>query len=438
MKTHARRLPALLAAAALATGLAPAQAQAQQPAADAGAPGLRLNGFGSIGVVDSRAPAGWGFRRDISQADHGGGTRADVDSRLGLQLNATASEQLEFVGQLLLKRRLPEVPAGDSVEWAFASIRPSPDWTLRIGRTNPDVFLLSDYRNVGFAYPWVRPEVAFYGSLSIYSLDGADLTRQWRLDGSLWKLKLLAGSGHTWAATLAGQPSALTRLRDLGGVVLSRESDGLTVRGTVARARASLDTGPGTAALSAALAQLAQLPLPAVQAQAQDLRARLALQGGHVTFIDLGAAYEGSRWLWSAELSTLQGSFAAGHTLAAYASLGRRLGAFTVYGVLAGSRTKGGAADVPAWDAALAPLLGPAAAAQAQVLAESAALSSNAARLGQSSVSLGVRWDLHPQAALKLQWDRYRVRCNGGLMFVGALGRSGQADVGSLVLDFVF
>ena len=110
MKTHACRPLALIAAGLLAAGASQAQ-----PAADAGAPGLRLNGFGSIGVVDSRAPAGWGFRRDISQPDHDGGVRADTDSRLGLQLNATVNGQLEFVGQLLLKRRLPEVPAGDSV-----------------------------------------------------------------------------------------------------------------------------------------------------------------------------------------------------------------------------------------------------------------------------------------------------------------------------------
>lgn len=433
MKTHACCPLALIAAGLLAAGASQAQ-----PAADAGAPGLRLNGFGSIGIVDSRAPAGWGFRRDISQPDHGGGVRADTDSRLGLQLNATVNGQLEFVGQLLLKRRLPEVPAGDSVEWAFASYRPSPDWTVRIGRTNPDVFLLSDYRNVGFAYPWARPEVAFYGSLSIYSLDGADLTRQWQLDGSLWKLKVMAGSGRTWSAAPAGQPAALTEVRDVAGFVLSREADGLTVRGTALQARTSIDTGPATAALSAALAQIAQLPLPAVQAEAQDLRRRLALDGGRLSFIDLGAAYEGGPWLWSAELSSFQGSFAASHTLSAYAGLGRRLGPFTVYGLLAASRTKGSAARAPQWAEALQPLLGPQGAQQAQALGEAAALAGNAARLGQSSASLGVRWDLHPQAALKLQWDHYRVRRNGGLLYVGALTQAGRVDVASLVLDFVF
>ncbi len=113
---------------------AAADADADAEAAAAGPSALRINGFGSLGVVDGRGPAGWGFRRDVSQPATGGGTRGDIDTRFGLQLNASLSEQLELVAQLLLKRRLPEMPTSDSLEWGFAAYRPTPDWTIVSGQ----------------------------------------------------------------------------------------------------------------------------------------------------------------------------------------------------------------------------------------------------------------------------------------------------------------
>ncbi len=300
------------------------------------------------------------------------------------------------------------------------------------------MFLLSDYRNVGFAYPWVRPEIAFYGALPIYSLDGADVTRQWQGDDALWKLKLMSGSSRIWTAAASQLPNNLTKVRNLTGLLLSRESGGLTLRGTAVHVRMELDSGPGAAALSAALGQVAQLPLPSVQAEARALQARLALEGGNLRFINLGASYEGEHWLWSTELSQFDGSLQANHTGNAYVSLGRRFGAWTAYGVLAASRTRGRPAVAPQWAQALTPVLGPELAAQTQALGEAAALAGNSHRLAQRSVSLGVRWDLHPQAALKLQWDQYRVRENGSRLYGNALAQGGRVKATSLVLDFVF
>ncbi len=419
----------------LGLALCPAALAAE---AEAGPSALRINGFGTVGLVDSDVPAGWGFRRDVSQPANGGGVRGDIDTRLGLQLNASLSDQVELVAQLLLKRRLPEMPTGDSLEWGFASYRPTPDWTIRVGRTNPDVFLLSDYRNVGFAYPWVRPEIAFYGALPIYSLDGADVTRQWQLGDALWKLKLMSGTSRVWTAGSTQLPNTLAKVRRLNGLVLSREAAGLTLRGTAVHVRINMDSGPGVAALASALDQLAQLPLPTVQADARDLKAQLALDVGSLRFVNLGAAYEGEHWLWSAELSQFDGSLQASHTVNGYVSLGRRFGAWTAYGMLAASRTRGTSAVAPQWREALTPVLGPEMAAQAQMLGDATAQSINTYRLAQRSLSLGLRWDLHPQAALKLQWDHYRVRDHGSRLFGNAHGQGGRVNVGSLVLDFVF
>jgi hypothetical protein len=43
--------------------------------------------------------------------------------------------------------------------WAFISYAPVPDMKVRAGRLGWDVYMLSDSRNVGYSYLWVRPPV---------------------------------------------------------------------------------------------------------------------------------------------------------------------------------------------------------------------------------------------------------------------------------------
>ena len=69
-------------------------------AQDTGSTGmdLRMNGFGTLGVVDVLPHDDWGFRRDANQsAHHDQHLRADVDSRLGLQAALRLDPQWEFV-----------------------------------------------------------------------------------------------------------------------------------------------------------------------------------------------------------------------------------------------------------------------------------------------------------------------------------------------------
>jgi len=430
-----------VALACLAGGLAcagNALAQSAAPAANPEGSGLRFNGFGTIGLTHTAGPEGLGFRRDISQPPNDGGTRGDIDSRLGLQLNYAASPRLEFVGQVLLKRRVDISPPIDSLEWAFAAYRPNSEWTIRVGRTNPDSFLLSDYRNVGFAYPWVRPEVGFYGALPLYSLDGADITHSWSLGSARWKLKLFAGQGAAYGVQSSAVPPVKVDARSISGLNLSREADGLTLRATVSHMRLALTRAESLQRLSDALQLVQGLPEPEVAAQARTLQRGLSLQPGELTFVEFGVSYEGRDWLLSGEVSNIGGSFAASHGTAGYASIGRRFGAVTLFGVLAASRSSGADAVPPGWAARLAPVLGPALAQQLQQIGNGAAAAVNAPRQRQQSLSLGMRWDIDDRMALKLQWDHYRISAHGGRLWSNPSPEAMRTNVGSLVLDFVF
>lgn len=392
---------------------------------------LRISGFGTLGVAHVDAPEGWAFKRDTTQVSNSSRTRADLDTRVGVQLNYAPTQQFELVTQVVATRRTTAAPSSDAVEWAFAAWRPDADWTVRAGRVNSDIFLLSDYRNVGFAYPFVRPPVDFYALLPT-SLDGADIARNWNLGGAQWRAKLFAGRAITFA-----DAASRVELEPAIGITLSREADGLLIRASAVRTRVGNEIATAQPLLDA-LAQISALPVPEVAAQAADLRRRTGVLGVDLTYLSLGSRYEGGPWLASAEYVRVSGhpsvTYAAG-----YASLGRRFGPLTTFATVSRVQSTNPVLVTPAWGMAIAPVMGPAVAQQAQFVADAATASLNSTRRAQRTWSVGARYDIDSRWALKFQWDQIHVNANGVALWGGARGlEPADARVATFVVDFVF
>ncbi len=86
----------------------------------------------------------------------------------------------------------------------------------------------------------------------------------------------------------------------------------------------------------------------------------------------------------------------------------------------------------------LAPVAGPAAARQAQMLAGYATYAANQLRFDQSTFGVGLRWDFASNAALKFQVDRFHVRQNGGAGWRNHDGHAAKGNLVSLLVDFVW
>jgi hypothetical protein len=177
------------------------------------------------------------------------------------------------------------------------------------------------------------------------------------------------------------------------------------------------------------------LPVPDISAQASNFRSRLDLAGAPSIYWALGAQYERSNWLWSAEFTHVTGIsvFSAG-----YATIGRRFGPLTVFGLVGGVGTAQSTVMAPDWETQLAPLLGPEVAQEAQLVSTFAAIALNSNSTKQRALSLGVRWDLTGRLALKAQWDHIRTDANGTALWGGSTLDAAHANVASVVLDFIF
>lgn len=426
MKSLLRHLPAyLFALVSLACGAAWAQVSDAKPEQSP----LRINGFGTFGVTSTHAPNGWYFRRDAAQYPEPRSTTFETDSRLGLQAHYEVNPQLELASQLLFKRRLQGSKPIESVEWLFASYKPTGDVTVRVGRTNPDLFLLSDYRNVGVAYPWARPNTELYAALPLYTMDGADVSYVWNRDDARWRAKAFLGSADA-RATLAVSPEQVQfKLRSASGLILTREHDGLMMRATLAGARMTAQSSAAAYQAQAVLRSVQSGPDPTMARQASELDRNWGLATDTAVFAELGVSYDRNDWLWSAEYSLVGVSTGTRSAQAGYVSVGRRLGDFTLYGMAGRIVSRLGIQTTPDWSS-----LGP----TAQAVATQVTYGINASRSRQSSLSLGTRWDFHPQMALKLQLDHFWVSDTGTGLWVGTGMGAAQPNVLSATLDFTF
>jgi len=380
-----------------------------------------FQGFGSIGAVHSTEKQA-DYAANVlypGKAGHSKQWSPEVDSRLGAQLSVDLDKRWSAVLQVVSERNLQN-SWKPVVEWANVKYQASPELSVRLGRIALPMFLAGDYRKAGYALPWVRPPVELYGALPISSSDGVDASYLWQAGGMKHTTQVFYGSTNRELG-----PGYRAHGHGISGIAHTMTSGALMLRGGVTTASLTVDVGRE---LFGGLRLFGPV--------GQGLADRYEIKNKRVLVVNAGLSYDPGDWFVMAEAGRFNYNSALGDFYGAYASAGIRLGAWTPYVQAARSH-----ALMPTRVAGL-PLAGlpPAAAATAAYL--NGYLNSYLSAIPQQdSVAVGVRWDVCPGMALKLQYDRLHTRngSSGTLINVQPGFRSGRhAGVASVLLDFVF
>ena len=132
-----------------------------------------LNGFMTAGATYTDSDTQW----------YNGNIRDEIgfeqDSRVGLQVAAQINPKMNVTVQVLGRAREEDYDA--FFDWGFVSYTASEAWELRAGKIKFPTFLISDYIEVGYAYPWIRPPQEVYTSNPLTAIAGADALFRTRL-----------------------------------------------------------------------------------------------------------------------------------------------------------------------------------------------------------------------------------------------------------------
>lgn len=147
---------------------------------------IKFNGFFSVGV--SRAS------NDLGYADSQDRSSWEELSLVGLQAEFSLAEKTSFVTQLIARG---EDDFSPNIEWAYLKHTFDNYMTLRVGKLRVPLYMYSDFIDVGFAQPWLRPPVEVYGNVPFNGYLGGDVTYDIEFNESTLSLQAFSGQSKT-------------------------------------------------------------------------------------------------------------------------------------------------------------------------------------------------------------------------------------------------
>ncbi|MGV3743095.1 MAG: hypothetical protein ACO1NO_12370 [Burkholderiaceae bacterium] len=396
-------------------------------------PSLSFHGFGTLGVAHSTEDKADFLAQDLQGTGAGLGRSwsPDIDTRAGVQLDAAFTPQLYGVLQIISEQRY-DGSYNPQVEWANLKYQVTPDFNIRAGRIVLPVLMVSDSRRVGYAQPWVRPPVEVYSLVPITKSDGVDMS--YRM--SFGEVNNTFRVGYSLRDIEEALPD--------GGDVVSK--DGWQISNMLQYGDASLHMAYTRTKLTVeafrplfdGYREFAQVAggfgFSQTSAQATALADKYDTDNKRFEILSIGGSYDPGDWFAMAEWVQTEQRSVLGKRQAWYVTGGYRFGAFTPYLTYAEAKFKSNQSDPGL--TGVHPLL----AGTANQL--NAALNDQLAGAPiQKTVSVGVRWDVARNTALKLQYDRTNI----GSGSTGTLDHAlpdyklgGGFEVFSATIDFVF
>ncbi len=372
-------------------------------------PTVTISGFGTaaLTMTDTNDAE---YIRPNQAAGVGKSARTGVDSNFGVQATVKVNDWLSFTGQGLARKNARD-HYGAELAWAFAKFKASDAVSIRVGRIGIPVYMISDFRNVGYANTMLRPPAEVYRQVTADSFDGADIVYQTNFGDTT--LTAQFGYGNVSADTTA---DAKVKFKPASALHIVAEHGPVTVRFGRSDAKVTVENN---VQLNTLLATLNRVGLSKV---ANDFDIT-DIKG---SFTSLGFTMDYKNFLVQSEYAVRKTeSRVIMDTTSYYAMLGYRYGKVTPYYYYGNIKQ-----DVPRTYAGL-PTAGP-------LAALTAAVNGVAKAPLQSNNAIGVRWDFYKSAALKVQIDHIKPRDGAGTFINPKPGFKGPVNVYAAGIDFVF
>lgn len=381
---------------------------AMQASAQDGGPSVTISGFGTAALTSSDTDDA-----EFIRPNQAAGVRKDwrtgVDSNFGIQATLKVNDRISLTGQGLVRKDGVDHYRAQAA-WAFAKFKATDELSFRVGRMGAPIYMISDFRNVGYANTMLRPPAEVYRQVSLDSFDGADLLYQHSFGDTTLSVQLGTGRAET------EQPAQSVEFRKMLLLHMVAENGPFTLRFGRAQADFSVKDNPTLSGLVATLRRVGLSPV-ADMMPLDDVRG---------TFTSIGGTMDWKNIVLQAEYAQRRTDTLIVHdTNSWYAMAGYRIGKFLPYYYHGSIKQKSprSVAGLPA-TGPLAPV-----GAGVNALAKAAL---------QTSDAVGVRWDFYRSMALKVQVDHIKPKDGAGAFIKPTPAFHGSVNVYAVALDFVF
>ena len=357
---------------------------------------VSINGFASIkgGMATSKDKPLYGYDDNLDFKN---------ESLFALQVKSDLGEKLSITGQLV-GRGSKDFDVG--FEWAFLTYQLADNMRINAGRLRTPFYKYSDFKDVGYAYDWLRVPQGVYG-LGFDNIEGISFYRTAQLGSIESTLQVVAGAYDGKAIVSGLEVDA--EIKNILGLSWEVAQGNLSARfaylvGKVSIAAESASIAPGFTVANL-FTNLNGLGL-------SNLVSDIDIQEEKGAFLGFGVTYDNGDWIAVAEITKVEvdDSFIADQNNY-YVSLGKRFGSFTPYVSYEVEDNESRDDIFQPFQTVLPP----------QLLLPVQGLVRTQER-DAKTWNIGARYDFHPAAAFKVQYSSEDNNTSGvrsGLIAVG-------------------
>jgi hypothetical protein len=143
---------------------------------------VRISGFLTTIFTQGKNDKDTGYGNGLAEKDIELDTR---DNHLGIQFASSINPKMDVTAQMIARGGGGTGNYNLEADWAYVDYQALESVRFRLGKYKIPQFIASDYLDVGYAYPWVRPPQDVYSTNPLISLNGIDM---------LYKVKAGPGS----------------------------------------------------------------------------------------------------------------------------------------------------------------------------------------------------------------------------------------------------
>lgn len=339
---------------------------------------IKVDGFGTLAAVKTDDSA-----VDYINADDN--WNLDTDSILGLQLYYPLNERFSFTAQISAQGR-DHYDVEKDTAWLYGTYVLTDNSSVRAGRLRIPFFAKSESLEVGYSYHWIRPPTDVYGQLGFTNFDGVDGL----LNMPVGNMRLLVQPyvGVTSPEQDFQGDAGELDVTDLWGLNLELASGSLTYR--IGHTEGDFDIN-GVAALDGFLGGLTMAGFPQVADN-------FAIRDRHGKFSGIGIEFDNDELLVAAEYTKRKTDGLIPDSNGWYTTLGYRFGGVMPHITYSELETDENYDYVNSQIPLMPPMLAGGSAQFVQMNTSN-----------NDSLTLGVRWDVIPKMALKIEWQKMSI-----------------------------
>lgn len=179
---------------------------------------FNFSGFGQVvaGYLDEADADYQGYSNEVYLGEQ---------SLFAIQADFTVNSKLSISGQLLAHSASDRE---SGLEWLYVNYEPSANWRFKLGKLRTPFFHYSDVIDVGFAYPWITAPQQVYSGFLFSNYEGATATYLRSYENFNFEVEAYYGV-YSGSFTRAGQETPFD-VDEIKGLIFSVNNGNLNMR----------------------------------------------------------------------------------------------------------------------------------------------------------------------------------------------------------------